>query len=185
MKREQRFFRRRCLFVAILPLLTLFPAATACAGDRILVANDKISLILPDGWKESELNAGVVEAGFATQDQRTSAFFTKYGAGTLASMQELIDMTVESFEKEFTIRKESDPVTGQVQGPGEKKWPAIFKTLEATVMKGEKEFEMRFYVLIFDVGTNLYLLQATTTLPVRESRERQVYEFIRSLVAKP
>ncbi|MDF1850810.1 MAG: hypothetical protein P1U85_08255 [Verrucomicrobiales bacterium] len=184
MSREQRFFLVQRLFVVTGLILLLQPYVSR-AEDRQRIADDKISLVVPDGWEESDLNAGVVEAGFATQDKRTSAFITKYSAATRASMQELMDMTIASFEKEFTIRKESDSVTGQVQGPGEKKWPAIFKTLEATVTKRGDEFEMRFYLLFFDVGSQLYLLQATTTIPVRESREKQVYELIRSLVAKP
>ncbi len=185
MSREQRFFHDVAFFVVASVMLGSIFSTAFSAEDRIFVADEKISLILPDGWEESALNANVVEAGFATQDNRTSCFFMRYGAGTNASMQDLMDMTIASFEEEFTIRKEADSKTGQVKGPGEKKWPAIFKTMEATVTKGEKEFEMRFYLLIFDVGRDLYLLQATTTLPIRESRERQVYEFIRSLVAKP
>ncbi|MEX2580365.1 MAG: hypothetical protein WD342_15005 [Verrucomicrobiales bacterium] len=43
---------------------------------------------------------------------------------------------------------------------------------------------MKFYLLVFDTGTNLYFLQTSTTRPVREARERQIYEFIRSIVAK-
>jgi hypothetical protein len=42
---------------------------------------------------------------------------------------------------------------------------------------------MRFYLFVFDTGKNLYLVQASTTQPVRESREAQIYEFLRSLVA--
>ena len=184
MSREQRIFLVPRFFVGIL-LLGFALSANLSAEDRILITDDKISLVLPGGWEESELNADVAEAGFATQDQRTSLFFTKYGAGTLASMQELMDMTIEGFEKQFTIRKEAKSSTGQVQGPGEKKWPAIFKTMEATVEKGDDRFEMRFYVMIFDTGTWLYLIQGTTTIPVRDSREKQVYELIRSIVAKP
>ena len=73
--------------------------------------------------------------------------------------------------------------TGDVAGP-ERKWPGIFTTVEASVAKGDETFEMKFYLLVFETGSRLYLMQASTTLPVREARERQVYELIRSLVAK-
>lgn len=184
MSREQRFFLTPGFFVVSGIVLGL-PFCSLQAEDRITISDDRVSFVLPDGWQKSDLNATVVEAGYETQDKRTSAFFTKYAPGIQGSMQDLMDMTIEGFEKQFFIEKESESVTGQVQGPGDKKFPAIFKTLEAKVTRNEDEFEMRFYLLIFDVGTRLYLLQATTTKPVREAREKQVYELIRSLVAKP
>lgn len=60
----------------------------------------------------------------------------------------------------------------------------IFTTVEAKVEKGGKTFAMKFYLLVFDTGSRLYLMQAGTTLPVGEARERQIHERIRSLVAK-
>ncbi|MEM6278805.1 MAG: hypothetical protein AAF733_04955 [Verrucomicrobiota bacterium] len=153
------------------------------AGERVLVADDKISIELADGWSETELNQGDVLAGFATQDQRYSLFLNSFEAG--GSMQEVIDATMVNFEEKFTIRSEEKAVTGQTQGPGDKKWPAIYKTMEADFDRGDQVFGMRFYLLIFDTGTSLYLIQASATLPVRDSRETQIIEMIRSIVAKP
>ncbi len=100
-------------------------------------------------------------------------------------MHEIVDATVVNFEERFKLRNEEDSKTGQVAGPGEKKWPAIFKTFEGEMVRGEKTFEMKFYLLIFDTGTELYLMQASTTIPIRGSREKQIFEMIRSIIAKP
>lgn len=183
MGREQRIFRRYHVFTVVaVALMGVLPAFSALPK-RVVVADEKISMELPDGWAETDLNAGDVLAGFATQDSRSSAFFTRFRSG--GSMQEVIDATVVNFEERFTIRSEEEPKTGQVAGPGEKKWPAIFKTFEGEMERGDKVFAMKFYLLIFDNGTDLYLLQASTTLPVRDAREKQIFEMIRSIVAKP
>jgi hypothetical protein len=42
---------------------------------------------------------------------------------------------------------------------------------------------MRFHLFLFDTGSKLYLVQASTTKPIRESREKQIFELLRSLVA--
>lgn len=169
-------------------LLALALIATASAeepvirrGERFDIAGGKLSLILPDGWQKTDLNAGEVVAGYATQDNRSSAFIREMQP-TNGGMREILDATVANYEQTFEVHKVSEVKTGDVPGKS-RKWPAIFATLEATVKKGEESFEMRFHVFIFDIGTDLYLVQASTTLPVRESREKQIYEFLRSLVA--
>ena len=184
MKGEQRFFRGIRVFA-----LAGVVFATGCfddarAGERITIADGKLSLVLPDGWAETDLNAGDVVAGYATQDQRNSAFFNRIDPSSGGSMQDLLDATITNFEARFEIEEVAEAKTGQVQGPGEKKWPAIFTTVEAVVPVGQDEFEMRFYLLIFDIGDQLYTLQASTTKPIREAREEQIYELIRSLVAR-
>jgi len=184
MARGQRIFQSAWVFAGGLALVTFALAANGHAEDRALVADGKLSVEIPDGWNETDLNAGRTVAGWATGDNRTSAFFVRFPAGG-GSMRELIDGTIANFDEAFDLRKESKPKTGQVDGPGDEKWPAIFKTLEGYVEKGERQHEMRFYLLIFDVGSNLYLMQATTTIPVRDVRERQIYEFIRSIIARP
>lgn len=155
------------------------------AGERVLIAEDRISFELPDGWYETELNTGDVVAGFATQDNRSSIFFNELDGAIGGSMTDLIDGTVANFEQRFEVVEVAESKSGQVQGPGEKKWPAIFTTVEANVKKGRDEFEMRFYLLVFDTGDHLNFFQASTTKPIREARERQIYELIRSIVAKP
>lgn len=150
-------------------------------GERFDIAGGKLSLILPDGWQKTDLNAGEVVAGYATQDNRSSAFIREMQPSN-GGMREILDATLANYEQTFEVHKVSEVKTGDVPGKS-RKWPAIFATLEATVRKGEESFEMRFHVFIFDIGTDLYLVQASTTLPVRESREKQIYEFLRSLVA--
>ncbi len=156
---------------------------TGVAKERLLIADDKISIELADGWKKTDLNQGDVMAGFATQDNRSSMFFTEFQSG--GSLSEIIDNTIINFEARFQITSEEKAVTGQVGGPLDKKWSAVFKTFEVEMEQEAKVFPLKFYLLVFDTGTKLYLLQASTTLPVREAREKQILEMIRSLVAKP
>src|SRR5690606_3743095 len=130
----------------------------------------------------TELNAGDVVAGYATQDKRSSLFVREMDSGLGGGMQELLEATVANYEATFQVKDVGKAKTGEVPGKS-RQWPAIFTAVEATVAKGEESFEMRFYLFIFDTGTHLYLVQASTTKPVREARERQIYEFFRSLVA--
>lgn len=179
MKNEQRFFLKVGLFLLFLtggPAFAGLPTKKEIAGGRIAIE-------LPDGWKETDLNAGVVLAGFTSRDKRASAFFREMNAGTGGSMQDIIDATIANFEETLDVKKVGESKTGQVNGP-EKKWPAIFTTAEADIDTGEKEFPMKFYLMVFDTGTSLYFLQASTTLPVRDSHERMIYDLIRSIVAK-
>lgn len=185
MKPGQRFFGFRKVFV-LLP--AVFFAANLSAedpvirrGERFEIAEGKLSLILPDGWKKTELNASDVIAGYATQDNRTSAFIRKMDPSG-GGMTDIHDATIANYEQTFEVHELSEVKTGDVPGKS-RKWPAIFSTIEATVKKGDESFEMRFYLFIFDTGSDLYQVQASTTLPARESREKQIFEFLRSLVA--
>jgi hypothetical protein len=180
---EQRFFAGKWLFVGIAALVLCLPTRGQ-AGKRVVFAEGRLSIELADGWSESDLNAKDNFPGFATQDQRSSLYLREIGADTGGSMDVLLTATVANYETVFRVSQVSETKTGQVDGP-DKKWPAIFATLEAVVTKGAAEFPMRFYLLIFDTGDHLTLLQASTTMPVREAREQQIYAMIRSLVAKP
>lgn len=151
--------------------------------DRILVADDKISIELASGWEETDLNSGEVLAGFATQDQRYSLFLNRFQSG--GDMHDVLEATVANYAERFKITSEKEAVTGQAQGPGEKKWPAIYKSFEAEFDRGDQVFGMRFYLYVFDTGSWLYTWQGSATLPVREVREAQMIEIIRSTIAKP
>lgn len=151
-------------------------------GERIDIADGRLSVILPDGWAKTDLNATDVVAGYATQDGRSSIFLREMDAGLGGGMRELLDATVRNFEATFEVRGGGKVKTGEVPGKT-RKWPAIFTTVEARVKKGVEIFEMRLYLFVFDTGESLYLVQASTTQPVREAREGQIYAFFRSLVA--
>ena len=125
-------------------------------------------------------------AGFASSDNATSIFFRAIDPGSTGSMQDLMDATITNFEQAFPVKKiDEDYKTGQVQGPGEKKWPAIFTTIEGELEAKPKSFKMRFYLMIFDTGESLYFIQASTTMPVRTVREREVLTLMKSMIAKP
>ncbi len=184
MQSDQRFFGFHPVFVAL--AAGLFACGSTVGeplrrGERFDIDGGKLSLILPDGWKKTELNAADVIAGYATQDNRTSAFIRRMEP-TGGGMTEILNATLANYEQTYEVHKVSEVTTGDVPGKS-RKWPAIFSTIEATVKKGDESFEMRFYLFIFDTGSDLYQVQASTTLPARESREKQIFEFLRSLVA--
>ncbi|MEM7603525.1 MAG: hypothetical protein AAF357_19195 [Verrucomicrobiota bacterium] len=183
MSREQRIFHGRYGFTILAVFLSLFSTSSGTAEERVEMDDGAVSMELADGWSETDLNAGDVIAGFATQDNRNSMFLTHFEAG--GSMTDIMLGTVENFEERFEITREEKEKTGQVNGPGEKKWPAVFKSFEAEMKREEKIFPLKFYLLVFDTSEGLYLIQASTTLPVRQSRERQILEMIRSVVANP
>lgn len=186
MSPEQRLFSPRADFLAIVCACLLSSGLAddtpVRRGERFDIAEGRLSLILPDGWEKTDLNAGDVVAGFATQDNRSSLFIREMESGLGGGMQDLLDGTIANYEATFEVRDVGKSKTGEVPGKS-RKWPAIFTTVEATVVKGTESFEMRFYLFIFDTGTHLYLVQASTTQPVREAREAQIYGFLRSLVA--
>lgn len=183
MSSEQRFFHGCAVFLGMVLFCLGGNSSFVAAENREVIADGKISILIPGGWETTDRNVDDVLAGYATQDNRSSVFFRKVEASGNAGMQDLLDGTIANYESTFKVKKVSKAKTGDVAGP-DRKWPAIFATVEATVVKGAESFEMKFYLLVFDTGTNLYLMQASTTLPVREAREKQIYELIRSLVAR-
>lgn len=186
MSREQRLFSLRTDFLAILCAGAVASGSAADEpirrGERFSIAEGRLSLILPPGWEKTELNAKDVTAGYATQDNRSSLFIREMEASPTGGMQEILDATIANYEATFEVKDVAEAKTGEVAGKT-RKWPAIYTTVEANVKKGEEVFEMRFYLFIFDIGTKLYLVQASTTKPIRESREMQIFELLRSLVA--
>jgi hypothetical protein len=186
MSREQRLFSPRTDFLAILisGLAALGTAADEPVrrGERFEIAEGRLSLILPDGWEKTDLNAKDVAAGYATQDNRSSLFIREIDPTQNGGMQEILDATIANYEATFEVTDVADSKTGEVAGKS-RKWPAIFTTVEAKVKKGGEVFGMRFHLFLFDTGSKLYLVQASTTKPIRESREKQIFELLRSLVA--
>lgn len=185
MSREQRLFSLKADFLAILCAGTVVLCAAEepiRRGERFEIAEGRLSLILPSGWEKTELNANDVIAGYATQDNRSSLFIREMDSSLGGGMQELLDATVANYEATFEVKSVGEAKTGEVAGKS-RKWPAIYTTVEATVKKGEESFEMRFYLFLFDTGTKLYLIQASTTKPIRESREKQIFDLLRSLIA--
>jgi hypothetical protein len=183
MRSEQRLFTTSPLFLRGLVTAIFLTTGLARVADRALIDEGRVSLVVPDGWEKTELNAPEVLAGYATQDNRSSVFFRAMSPESSGGMQDILDATIANYEATFKVKGVSKAKTGDVAGP-ERKWPGIFTTVEASVVKGDETFEMRFYLLVFETGSRLYLMQASTTFPVREARERQIYDLIRSLVAK-
>ncbi len=171
-------------FFLITGLIVLTVAASA-AEKRIFIADERISLILPAGWAKTDKNKETTVAGFATSDDKSSVFFRKMDSSGGGSMSDIIAGTILGFEESFEIKKEDETFkTGQVQGPGEKKWPAIFTSIEAKLDAKPRPFTFKFYLMIFDTGTALYFVQASTTKPIRDIREKQIMDLIKSIVAK-
>jgi len=160
MRFEQRFFRQffraASLFLQVGLVAACLAAIPLGAAERTVIADGKISIEVPDGFAPTDRNAGDTLAGYATQDGRSSFFFRAMDAGSGGSMRQLLDATVANFEERFRVTQVEEPGTGQVDGPGGRKWPAVFTTAEATVTKGGESFDMKFYLLIFDTGDGLY-----------------------------
>ncbi|MEC5129243.1 hypothetical protein VSU19_20955 [Verrucomicrobiales bacterium BCK34] len=184
MTNDQRFFPRAArIFSALASVILIFGTGLR-AEERVIFADDAISIALPLGWQKSDLNKDKVLAGFATQDNRTSVFFTRFEATNQSFMVDLIDSTLANFEQIYRLENYSKYKKGKVKGI-DKEHQAIFATVEGTHERDdETSFEMKFYLLTFNVEDRYYLMQASTTMPIREARERQIYELIRSIVAK-
>ncbi len=184
MTNDQRFFpdSARIFSAVLLALFVIAPDLNA--EERVIFADEAISIALPSGWEKSDLNKDKVLAGFTTQDNRSSVFFTEFQATNQSYMVDLIDSTLANFEQIYRLENYSKYKKGKVKGI-DKEHEAIFATVEGTHERNEKtSFEMKFYLLAFNVEDRYYLLQASTTMPIREARERQIYELIRSIVAK-
>lgn len=100
-------------------------------------------------------------------------------------MSELMERTIANFEVGFEITGEDENYkTGQVKSPGKEKWPAIYTSIEAKIEAKPRPVSFQFYLMIFDTGSALYFVQASTTKPIRPVREKQIMALIQSIVAR-
>jgi len=168
-------------------LICLLATTSICLAEekRVLIADDKISLIVPQGWKKSEQNLDTTLAGWESPDQKASFFFQPMTSDVNLSMKELMDLTVDQFEKNegLEFQKIGPYKTGQVKG-SKKPFPAIYTTMDMVFKASQKDIELKYYLLIFDVGAQQYFLQASINKPVWDVREKQILEMIQSLVAR-
>jgi hypothetical protein len=156
------------------------------AGERIVFADQKLSFELPDGWKKSERNQGTTLGGWESPDQTSSVFFQQMNVTVGLSMTDIMDDIIDNFEKNegMVFRKVGEYKTGQVNGPGKKKFPAIYTTLDSTLKATPKDFEIQFYLFVFDTGSTQYFMQASITKPVWDVREKQIMSLVRSLIVR-
>ncbi|MDF1752253.1 MAG: hypothetical protein P1U89_05680 [Verrucomicrobiales bacterium] len=168
-------------------LLAIFIAnhAFSAGSERVVFAEDKLSVIVPDGWKKSERNTDTTLIGWESPDETTSVFFQKTGYDRSLGMEDILDEIIEEFEvsESIKVKHAANYKSGQVNGVG-KKFPAIFSTLDVTLIANPKDFEMEFYLFVFDTGDVQYFIQASSTKPVRDIRKKQIMSLIRSLVAR-
>lgn len=163
----------------------LLSLAILHAGERVVFADNALSIEVPDGWKKSERNADATLAGWETSDATTSVFFQKMNVGRGIDMTEIMDDLVNNFDQNehLIFHKAGEYKSGQVKGVNQK-FPAIFTTLDVTFKAGPKDFEMKYYLFAFDTGDSQYFLQASSTKPVRGVREKQIMDLIRSIIAQ-
>ena len=168
-------------------LLLCFFATTICIAEdkRTLIANDKISLIVPEGWIKSERNLNTTLAGWESPDQKASFFFQPLSSDVGLSMTELMDLTVDQFENNegLVFEKIDKYKTGQVKGV-DKSFPAIYTTMDMTFPTSHKDIKLKYYLLIFDVGPLQYFMQASINKPVWDVREKQILSMIQSIVTR-
>jgi len=182
------FPRARVRFPGIAMVLASWFAATPvpvrALDETVLFDEGRLAVTIPDGWKELPRNRGETLAGFESSDSTTSIFFREFRAPGSAGMRDILDATVANFEAQFRFTEDGVVKDGQVKGKDGKSWVAVFTTFEAEGREKKQIFAWKFYLLLFDLGDRLVMTQATTTLPVRQSREREIMETLRSIVAK-
>ncbi|NNE91491.1 MAG: hypothetical protein HKN23_07575 [Verrucomicrobiales bacterium] len=171
------FFRT---VVVVLGVWTAAASAQAQRNKRFAFADGKISMELADGWKKIE-REGTLGA-FESSDQKSSMFFTIAAAAGASGMPEILEGALDNFEQAFIVKKTGDFKSGQIQGPN-KKWTAIFTTLELEMEAKPHNVPFRFYITIFDTGSALYMIQGSTMMPVRDVREKEIFRMIRSVIA--
>ncbi|MEM7698895.1 MAG: hypothetical protein AAF236_10865 [Verrucomicrobiota bacterium] len=169
------------LFAVILTHSGIF----AGTGKRHFIDEKRVTFELPYDWEESELNADDVLAGYQSKDQTTSIFFKDMGVTTNATLSELMDALITGFEETFELKGEDNITTGVVKGPEGKTWAAISAVIEGNYDRGDKVFGVQFHVVIFDTGSRLYQVQASTVTPVEGYRARQIGEILKSIYARP
>ncbi len=166
---------------ALLAVAMICPAQRP--ENRVSFHENKLSIVLEPGWKNSDKNADTALAGFESSDQRSSMFINLVRAADSASMPDIMDVAVANYEKVFDVKKVGEYKTGQVQGP-DKKWSAIYVQIELEMKTSRDPIPFRFYVMLFDTGTQFYQIQASTMTPVREVREKEIFKMMSSIIAK-
>lgn len=184
MTNDQRFFPALVRIFSAITLSILVFATPLRAEERVVFADEAISIAIPLGWEKTDLNKDKVLAGFTTQDSRTSVFFTELQASSQSFMVDLIDNTLANFEQVYELENYSKNKKGKVRGI-DKEHQAVFATVEGAHERDDgSTFELKFYLLAFNVENRFYLMQASTTMPIRGAREKQIYELMRSIIAK-
>lgn len=167
----------------ILPLVSLPLCLTAQENNtRVAFHADKLSLELATGWTQIERPDAL--AAFSSADKNASMFLTIAKNDAASSMDDVLTGAVANFEEAFKVNEKGEYRWGKIQGPT-KKWNAIFTTLELEMVGKPANIPFRFYLTIFDTGTALYLIQASTMKPVKADREKEILAMIRSVIASP
>ena len=181
--RSGRLGQARLQVVAAVILALLVSVSRSQEGSRRIAFHDgKLSLELARGWTQIERPGALVAV--ASADKNASMFFTLASNDAASSMDDVLTGAVANFAEAFEVRKKGEYRWGQIQGPS-KKWNAIFTTLELEMVGKPENIPFRFYLTIFDTGTALYLIQASTMKPVKADRENEILAMIRSVVASP
>ena len=168
-----------CFLVSLL----LGSSATAQSdSSRVAFHDGKLSLEPAKGWAKIERPDALV--AFASADKNASLFITIAKNDAASSMDDVLTGAVANYEEAFQVNEKGEYRWGKVQGPT-KKWNAIFTTLELEMVGKPENIPFRFYLTIFDTGTALYLIQASTMKPVKEDRQKEILTMIRSVIAHP
>ena len=171
--------------MAALAATTVLNTASAQRPEkRVSFHDNKVSVVLQDGWVKSERKGDQLIAGFVSSDERSSVFFTLAAAGNRAEMKDIMDGAVKNFENAFDVKKVSKYATGQIQGPN-KKWPAIYATMELEMKTNRDPIPFRFYVVVFETKSQIYMIQGSTMSPIREVREKEIIKMMKSVIAQP
>ena len=170
------------MFVALLLISQPLFSIGQEGNKRVAFHDGKLSLEVANGWTQIERPDALV--AFSSADKNASMFFTIANNDDASAMEDVLTGVVAIFGEAFEVTEKSEFRWGKVQGPS-KKWNAVFTMLELEMVGKPQNIPFRFYLTIFDTGTALYLIQASTMKPVKADREKEILAMIRSVIASP
>ncbi|MEZ5433704.1 MAG: hypothetical protein R3F31_21575 [Verrucomicrobiales bacterium] len=97
-------------------------------------------------------------------------------SGGNSSNFDLVRNYIEVYKQNFALIQEGDYKSGKV-GDIE----AAFQVLDFAILQGDNQVKYRFFLMVFPMGPDAYLIQSSTPLPVHDYRKKEILEIMRSV----
>lgn len=154
--------------------VTLLPEVSWAKEE--MVDDGKLALTIPLGWKAvPKLQAGA-KAGFQSVDGHTQVYVIPFAGGGNSSNFDLVRNYIDVYKQNFALIQEGDYKSGKV-GDIE----AAFQVLDLAILQGDNQVKYRFFLMVFPMGPDAYLIQSSTPLPVHDYRKKEILEIMRSV----